>query len=1246
MAENQIAYKIVVDTSKAVQEIKDLEKEIARLKNELANTEEGTLGFDTLSSAVEGLEKKYNTLIQSATKAGEIIVNSADDTTEAIKSVNEEVGKTEKGIKDLGDSTKKVDLAAPFKNYSDIGAKVTESLAQTKSVLQSFGTGSNVVYEVAVDTSRAVEELITLEEEITRLRGELSKTKEGTEGFNTLSSAVEGLEKKYNGLIQNAVKSGDVIVKSADESTQAIKSVNQEASKTEKGLKGLGETAKKVDVSTPFKNYVKIGAAVTASFAAAQSVFSTFGADTKKIAEAAAKAQSLLTVAIAAREVAEAVGAATTVTATIVTKLKTAADNTQIGVLKRLYTVLAANPYAIVATAVGLLVTAFIALTNSADEAAEAQKKFQEGIDTDVSKETTNLKLLIATINDTSQSIKTREKAVDDLAKKFPTYFENLKKEDILSGKVVIATNELTAAIVAQAQARALEQRIAERGVKALDLERQLTKATQDRAKAEKELKEAQGVIITGGATAGGFTATGDLRNIQQDEFNAALQEENKIKNQLNDINVANAIDSQKILDLQKQTVALIPIETGETDDNTDAKNENNKATEEQILLAKQLEDALNNQLTTLQDTADIFKKLAEAGGFEVFEPDVLKRIKELRGNIEALIPKDLSDKFRSIGLDITIQNGTFAVKELGNEVETLQDKFGDFVEELRKDLAPKVFTQGVTDFAKTTSELLNQASLQFQKGIISKEALQATEKLLEQYKAINKLVKDLPKGVEAIFTQGKIEDYLDITKKIAIATGEIQYEKVDGQIQKVTASTVVLSNETERLAQFEKQSKDELIKKYTEQFGILEIINDETGESRKKSQENFLAEIAELEKRGKLTEEQARKLKEQVTDQKADFKSLVEEIAQAQLDALSNTAANIIKEENQIRAFLFQIQQERAEALKLQSEAEQQLLLNNLEEVFKITQQQNAIVIDETKSREEQIGSLLKQFSDKKIDLTKLTEEEQFKIVLFYLNKQKEAVDQAQKDRQEQVDKFVTAIQQIQGALNALGQTFNSYFNAQLDVVEKRYKRTQDTIIGDSVRSSELRIEAEKKYNEERTKLEKRAAKTSLRISLAQSIANSAEAIAKTYAVYGGTPVAVGAAALVAAANVAQTIIIANQLANIDNYKRGGKLKMGVGGLVQGPSHANGGVKFQNGGVELEGNEAVINKVSTMNFMGLLSQINQAGGGRPIGDFDDSRIVEAIAKQRNEPIRAYVVESDITSKQTTSRKLQQLASF
>jgi hypothetical protein len=134
--------------------------------------------------------------------------------------------------------------------------------------------------------------------------------------------------------------------------------------------------------------------------------------------------------------------------------------------------------------------------------------------------------------------------------------------------------------------------------------------------------------------------------------------------------------------------------------------------------------------------------------------------------------------------------------------------------------------------------------------------------------------------------------------------------------------------------------------------------------------------------------------------------------------------------------------------------------------------------------------------------------------------------------------------------------------------------------------------------------------------------------------------------AGITAAASAVQVGIITAQLNAIDTYKKGGKLRpYATGGLVKGPAHEYGGVKYQGGGIELEGNESIINRVSTVRYQDLLNQINLNGGGAPIiNNFDDSRIVEAIATQRREPIRAYVVESDITSKQNIQRRLELLS--
>lgn len=281
-------------------------------------------------------------------------------------------------------------------------------------------------------------------------------------------------------------------------------------------------------------------------------------------------------------------------------------------------------------------------------------------------------------------------------------------------------------------------------------------------------------------------------------------------------------------------------------------------------------------------------------------------------------------------------------------------------------------------------------------------------------------------------------------------------------------------------------------------------------------------------------------------------------------------------------------------------------------------------------------------------IDIRNASYEEKIKLLLRYLKLEIEATENAEKEKQDAaqktIDNILNTIGQLQAALGAIQATTSDFFNFQFDQLEKRYNRIQDSLVEDTAENNAKRIEAEKIYNAEKSRLEKQAAKASLRIQLAQTIANAAQAI--TVALTAGPIVGQILAGVVAAASLAQIGIVTAQLNAVDSYRRGGVLKSyATGGYVRGPSHENGGVKFQGGGIELEGRESVINRVSTVRYQDLLNQINLAGGGSPImANLDDSRIVEAIATQRREPIRAYVVQSEITSSQNIQKRLELLS--
>ena len=151
----------------------------------------------------------------------------------------------------------------------------------------------------------------------------------------------------------------------------------------------------------------------------------------------------------------------------------------------------------------------------------------------------------------------------------------------------------------------------------------------------------------------------------------------------------------------------------------------------------------------------------------------------------------------------------------------------------------------------------------------------------------------------------------------------------------------------------------------------------------------------------------------------------------------------------------------------------------------------------------------------------------------------------------------------------------------AQEDVRE-HYALIQEA--NDKKREEELRAIAKKEFIMDKTN------------KIAQAVINGALAL---------TLISAQTGVFAAAAMPIMATLIAAQIAAISATKFTGALggivpQFADGGMVNGPSHANGGVKFAVGGsvAELEGGEAVINKRSTAMFRGQLSDMNAAGGG------------------------------------------------
>lgn len=130
---------------------------------------------------------------------------------------------------------------------------------------------------------------------------------------------------------------------------------------------------------------------------------------------------------------------------------------------------------------------------------------------------------------------------------------------------------------------------------------------------------------------------------------------------------------------------------------------------------------------------------------------------------------------------------------------------------------------------------------------------------------------------------------------------------------------------------------------------------------------------------------------------------------------------------------------------------------------------------------------------------------------------------------------------------------------------------------------AQEQKIERQKeKAEEKKKKLEHDQAVAKKKMQLAQAVINAAMAV--SMAAVNNWPIpAIPMMALAAAAGAAQIAAIQSQ--NIPSY--------GSGGVIQGKSHREGGVKVLGGQAEVEGGEYITNKVTTSKNVELLEYIN-----------------------------------------------------
>lgn len=205
-------------------------------------------------------------------------------------------------------------------------------------------------------------------------------------------------------------------------------------------------------------------------------------------------------------------------------------------------------------------------------------------------------------------------------------------------------------------------------------------------------------------------------------------------------------------------------------------------------------------------------------------------------------------------------------------------------------------------------------------------------------------------------------------------------------------------------------------------------------------------------------------------------------------------------------------------------------------------------------------------------------------------LDKWNDELDKKLDKQQEIIEQHKSAIDSIEDELATSRGDRRQHLIDQLNAEIEAQRAAQ---------AEEQRIQKEKERAEKKQEeLELKRKKAEYKRNLTQAIVNGAMAV--TMAAINKWPVpAIPMMALAASTTAAQIAIMASN----KPYRVGGQLE---GGLVKGKRHSEGGVPVGNTGIEVEGDEMIIRRESTMPNIDLLNYINKSQRKLSLDDFVD----------------------------------------
>ena len=355
--------------------------------------------------------------------------------------------------------------------------------------------------------------------------------------------------------------------------------------------------------------------------------------------------------------------------------------------------------------------------------------------------EIANFKLLQAQAENTNNSLQKRIEAVEQLKKQYPEYLKNLTNEQILTGNVGTAYENLTASIIATAKAKAFQSQIGDNAlnqatlaaqveenlVKIKDL--QILKAEILAASEKQNSRDKQDFLTRAAAIQSNINALEDQNKLNKKESNRLDEENNKLAGQINEkvSQGANFIKaSGKEIDTNKDKLK----QYSQGWDDFNLGQETARELQDKLTFStKDYEKTISAALASYQEIKSKEVKIKldvegfepETAGprpFEVFLDDVafqLDKLPELRQrvadfakSVNDLIEGNVTDAFVDLGYTIgeTLATGGNLLKAIGG---SLLKSFGRFLGQFGQQLI--AYGVAASAFGKVSAALANPAT-------------------------------------------------------------------------------------------------------------------------------------------------------------------------------------------------------------------------------------------------------------------------------------------------------------------------------------------------------------------------------------------------------------------------------------------------------------------------------------------------------------------------------------------------------